>query len=156
MNKNIKDELYNVFDNMISSNYNDVAKKIKNNKGVILNMEKKRKSKFFVTGGFGLAFAVILFFVGLIYFKNDNSVAVIGIDVNPSLELSIKSKNQVIGVNTNNEDGKKVLGDMNLKGSNVDVAVNAIFGSMVKNGYINENDNSVLISMIKRVEVLGI
>ena len=149
MNKNIKDELYNVFDNMISSNYNDVAKKIKNNKGVILNMEKKRKSKFFVTGGFGLAFAVILFFVGLIYFKNDNSVAVIGIDVNPSLELSINSKNKVIGVNTNNEDGKKVLGDMNLKGSNVDVAVNAIFGSMVKNGYINENDNSVLISMIK-------
>ena len=123
MNKNIKDELYNVFDNMISSNYNDVAKKIKNNKGVILNMEKKR--------------------------KNDNSVAVIGIDVNPSLELSINSKNKVIGVNTNNEDGKKVLGDMNLKGSNVDVAVNAIFGSMVKNGYINENDNSVLISMIK-------
>ena len=76
MNKNIKDELYNVFDNMISSNYNDVAKKIKNNKGVILNMEKKRKSKFFVTGGFGLAFAVILFFVGLIYFKNDNSILV--------------------------------------------------------------------------------
>ena len=149
MNKNIKDELYNVFDNMISSNYNDVAKKIKNNKGVILNMEKKRKSKFFVTGGFGLAFAVILFFVGLIYFKNDNSVAVIGIDVNPSLELSINSKNKVIGVNTNNEDGKKVLGDMNLKGSNVDVAVNAIFGSMVKNGYINENDNSILISMVE-------
>lgn len=149
MNKNIKDELYNVFDNMISSDYNDVAKKIKNNKGVILNMEKKRKSKFFVTGGFGLAFAVILFFVGLIYFKNNNSVAVIGIDVNPSLELSINSKNKVIGVNTNNEDGKKVLGDMNLKGSNVDVAVNAIFGSMVKNGYINENDNSVLISMVE-------
>lgn len=149
MNKNIKDELYNVFDNMISSNYNDVAKKIKNNKGVILNMEKKRKSKFFVTGGFGLAFAVILFFVGLIYFKNGNSVAVIGIDVNPSLELSINSKNKVIGVNTNNEDGKKVLGDMNLKGSNVDVAVNAIFGSMVKNGYINENDNSILISMVE-------
>lgn len=149
MNKNIKDELYNVFDNMISSNYNDVAKKIKNNKGVILNMEKKSKSKFFVTGGFGLAFAVILFFVGLIYFKNDNSVAVIGIDVNPSLELSINSKNKVIGVNTNNEDGKKVLGDMNLKGSNVDVAVNAIFGSMVKNGYINENDNSILISMVE-------
>lgn len=149
MNKNIKDELYNVFDNMISSNYNDVAKKIKNNKGVVLNMEKKSKSKYFVTGGFGLAFAVILFFVGLIYFKNDNSVAVIGIDVNPSLELSINSKNKVIGVNTNNEDGKKVLGDMNLKGSNVDVAVNAIFGSMVKNGYINENDNSILISMVE-------
>lgn len=149
MNKKVKDELYNVFDNMISSDYNDVAKKIKNNKGVVLNMEKKSKSKFFVTGGFGLAFAVMLFFVGLMYFKNDNSVAVIGIDVNPSLELSINSKNKVVSVNTNNEDGKKVLGDMDLKGSNVDVAVNAIFGSMVKNGYINENDNSVLISMVE-------
>ena len=149
MNKKVKDELYNVFDNMISSDYNDVAKKIKNNKGVVLNMEKKSKSKFFVTGGFGLAFAVMLFFVGLMYFKNDNSVAVIGIDVNPSLELSINSRNKVVSVNTNNEDGKKVLGDMDLKGSNVDVAVNAIFGSMVKNGYINENDNSVLISMVE-------
>ncbi len=149
MNKKVKDELYNVFDNMISSDYNDVAKKIKNNKGVVLNMEKKSKSKYFVTGGFGLAFAVMLFFVGLMYFKNDNSVAVIGIDVNPSLELSINSKNKVVSVNTNNEDGKKVLGDMDLKGSNVDVAVNAIFGSMVKNGYINENDNSVLISMVE-------
>ena len=149
MNKKVKDELYNVFDNMISSDYNDVAKKIKNNKGVVLNMEKKSKSKYFVTGGFGLAFAVVLFFVGLIYFKNDNSVAVIGIDVNPSLELSINSKNKVVSVNTNNEDGKKVLGNMDLKGSNVDVAVNAIFGSMVKMGYINENDNSILISMVE-------
>ena len=149
MNKKVKDELYNVFDNMLSSDYNDVAKKIKNNKGVVLNMEKKSKSKYFVTGGFGLAFAVVLFFVGLIYFKNDNSVAVIGIDVNPSLELSINSKNKVVSVNTNNEDGKKVLGDMDLKGSNVDVAVNAIFGSMVKMGYINENDNSILISMVE-------
>ena len=149
MNKKVKDELYNVFDNMISSDYNDVAKKIKNNKGVVLNMEKKSKSKYFVTGGFGLAFAVMLFFVGLMYFKNDNSVAVIGIDVNPSLELSINSKNKVVSVNTNNEDGKKVLGDMDLKGSNVDVAVNAIFGSMVKMGYINENDNSILISMVE-------
>lgn len=149
MNKKVKDDLYNVFDNMISSDYNDVAKKIKNNKGVVLNMEKKSKSKYFVTSGFGLAFAVMLFFVGLIYFKNDNRVAVIGIDVNPSLELSINSKNKVVSVNTNNEDGKKVLGDMDLKGSNVDVAVNAIFGSMVKNGYINENDNSVLISMVE-------
>ena len=58
-------------------------------------------------------------------------------------------KVKVVSVNTNNEDGKKVLGDMDLKGSNVDVAVNAIFGSMVKNGYINENDNSVLISMVE-------
>lgn len=149
MKNKIKNELYNVFDNMITSDYDDIAKKIKNNNGVVLKMENKskNKSKYYAYGGFGFALAVMLFFVGLIYFKN-TTVSIIGIDVNPSLELCINSKNNVVSVNTNNEDAKKVIGNMDLKGSNVDVAVNAIFGSLVKNGYINENDNSILISLV--------
>ncbi|UKI58768.1 MAG: hypothetical protein L6V81_05260 [Clostridium sp.] len=45
-----------------------------------------------------------------------------------------------MSVNTNNDDAIKVIGDMNLKGTDVLVAMNAIFGSMVKNGYINDNE----------------
>ena len=37
---------------------------------------------------------------------------------------------------------------MNLKGTDVLVAMNAIFGSMVKNGYINDSENSILISLV--------
>ena len=60
MNKKVKDELYNVFDNMISSDYNDVAKKIKNNKGVVLNMEKKSKSTVWLNRSFIIAGRIVL------------------------------------------------------------------------------------------------
>lgn len=146
-NKNIKDELYNIFDNLIYSSFNNVADKVKNNKGVVLNMKKESNKKLFY--GLGLGFAcVIMLFMGLIFFRNNSDIAVIGIDVNPSLELSINSKNKVVSVNTNNDDAIKVIGDMNLKGTDVLVAMNAIFGSMVKNGYINDNENSILISLV--------
>ena len=36
---------------------------------------------------------------------------------------------------------------MDLKGVDLDVAVNAIIGSMLKNGYIDELRNSVLVSV---------
>lgn len=146
-NEDIKDELYNIFDNLIYSSFNNVADKVKNNKGVVLNMKKESNKKLFY--GLGLGFAcVIMLFMGLIFFRNNSDIAVIGIDVNPSLELSINSKNKVVSVNTNNDDAIKVIGDMNLKGTDVLVAMNAIFGSMVKNGYINDNENSILISLV--------
>lgn len=146
-NKDIKDELYNIFDNLIYSSFNNVADKVKNNKGVVLNIKKESNKKLFY--GLGLGFAcVIMLFMGLIFFRNNSDIAVIGIDVNPSLELSINSKNKVVSVNTNNDDAIKVIGDMNLKGTDVLVAMNAIFGSMVKNGYINDNENSILISLV--------
>lgn len=146
-NKNIKGELYNIFDNLIYSSFDNVAHKVKNNKGVVLNMKKESNKKLFYGLGFSFA-CVIMLFMGLIFFRNNSDIAVIGIDVNPSLELSINSKNKVVSVNTNNDDAIKVIGDMNLKGTDVLVAMNAIFGSMVKNGYINDNENSILISLV--------
>lgn len=146
-NKNIKKELYNIFDGLLYSNFDMVADKIKNNKGVKLDMSKEYNKKFFL-GGSILAFAVLIIFVGLMFFKNNNSIAIIGIDVNPSLELSINSKNKIIDVKANNDDALKIIGDMNFEGTDLNVATNAIFGSMIKNGYINENDNSILISLV--------
>lgn len=146
-NKNIKGELYNIFDNLIYSSFDNVAHKVKNNKGVVLNMKKENNKKLFYGLGFGFA-CVIMLFIGIIFFKNNSNIAIIGIDVNPSLELGINSKNKVVSVNTNNDDAIKVIGDMNLKGTDALVAMNAIFGSMVKNGYINDSENSILISLV--------
>ena len=36
-----------------------------------------------------------------------------------------------------NEDGRTIVGDMDFSGSSLDVAVNAIIGSMLQNGYLN-------------------
>ena len=46
-----------------------------------------------------------------------------------------------------NEDAALILDDMPLAGVDIDVATNAIIGSMVKNGYLSELSNSILLSV---------
>ena len=144
--KSLENNINNIFNNLISSDFSKVSYKIKNNEGVILNMENKKQ--FYKIGGFGLVLAAILMFIGFITFNANKTLATIGIDVNPSLELVINSKNKVTDVIANNEDAKKVIDNMNLKKTDVNVAVNAIMGSMLKNGYISDKENSVLISLV--------
>lgn len=147
-NKNIKNELYNIFDNLMTSGFDSVSNKIKNNKGVVLNMKKNNNKKYYLGGIFSLAFVLIIF-ISVFMFKNNSDISIIGMDINPSLELSINSKDKVVDVKTNNEEAINVIGDMDLKNTNVDVAMNAILGSLLKNGYINNNENSVLVSLVK-------
>ena len=157
-NKNIKDELYNIFDNLIYSSFNNVADKVKNNKGVVLNMKKENNKKLFYGLGFSFA-CVIMLFIGIIFFKNNSNIAVIGIDVNPSLELSINSKNKVVSVNTNNDDAIKVIGDMNLIGvssviiENKKIGNNSILGAnstLITDMY----DNSVYVGSPAKIKKL--
>lgn len=109
-------------------------------------MEKKRKLPIMAT--ISTLCVVCLLFIGGLYYNNNYKVtSKVGIDVNPSVELKINQKEKVLEVIANNEDGEKIISDMDLKGSNINVAVNALIGSMVKNGYINELANSILISV---------
>ena len=109
-------------------------------------MEKKRKMPILAT--ISTLCVVCLLFIGGLYYNNNYKVtSKVGIDVNPSVELKINQKEKVLEVIANNEDGKKIISDMDLKGSDINVAVNALIGSMVKNGYINELANSILISV---------
>lgn len=54
-----------------------------------------------------------------------------------------------------NDDAKVVLGDMDFKGSSLDVTMNALIGSMLRNGYLDELANSILISVDNKDPDLG-
>lgn len=69
------------------------------------------------------------------------------IDVNPGVILEVNKTKKVTDVITLNEDGKIVLDGMDLKGSNLDVAINALMFSIIKNGYLDEMTNSVLVTL---------
>ena len=86
-------------------------------------------------------------FAGFMLSKIDVVDSIISFDVNPSIEIKVNQKEQVIDAFARNADGEVVLGGMNLKGSDLTVAVNAIVGSMLRNGYIDELSNSILISV---------
>lgn len=73
--------------------------------------------------------------------------SVISLDVNPSFELRISRSEKVLACNALNADAQQVLGDMSLKGTQLDVAVNAIIGSLVQNGYLDSISSAILISV---------
>lgn len=113
----------------------------------VIKMSKSNKIKKWIIGASAaavIALAAGIGFAGNQYF----SVAtVIGIDVNPSIELRINKNDTVVKALALNSDAQIILDEMNLKGVDCDVAVNALIGSMLKHGYIDELKNSILISV---------
>ena len=75
------------------------------------------------------------------------SQATVYLDVNPSIQFELNSREEVISAEAANQDGEIILEDMDLKHTDLDGAVNAIFGSMVKHGYLSQAENMVLLSV---------
>ncbi len=76
-----------------------------------------------------------------------NASSIIALDVNPSMEIEVNGKEEVVEVKALNEEAVTVLGDMQLEGVKMDVAMNAIIGSLLTNGFISADQNSILISI---------
>lgn len=118
-------------------------------KGAIIMMQNRKKTSVTRWAGIAAAFVLVLgsaFGFGT-YRVNHAVDATVSLDVNPSVELTANRSDRVLHVTANNADGQVILGDMDLSGSDLDVAVNALIGSMVRNGYINELANSILVSV---------
>ena len=81
---------------------------------------------------------------GYLYFTVDS---VIGLDVNPSMEIRTNQMERVLSVTSLNADAVQVLDGMNLRNVDLNVAVNALMGSMLRQGYVDEVKNSVLITV---------
>lgn len=69
------------------------------------------------------------------------------IDVNPSIEMRINSREHVVSCSANNSDAERIIGGMDLRGTDIEVAVNALIGSMLRTGYLSDAKNSVLVSV---------
>ena len=73
--------------------------------------------------------------------------AVVALDVNPSILLTIDGGERVLKVEAKNDDARRVIDGMDLTGVPLNVAVNALIGSLLQNGYISELANSILVSV---------
>ena len=96
--------------------------------------------------------ALMLLGGGGLFFQQANAVAsVVSLDVNPSIELRVNRDEKVLSCTPLNEDAQEILEDMgggaDLKGAKLDVAVNAIVGSLVRKGYLSEISSAIMISV---------
>ena len=86
--------------------------------------------------------------LGVNYYLSNWSVdSIVDIDVNPGIEIQTNRNDVVLDVTAVNSDAEKVLDGMNLKNTELKVAVNAIIGSMVLNGYLTDGENSILVTV---------
>lgn len=92
-------------------------------------------------------FCAVLITSGVYAYQNKQVESVIGIDVNPSIELSVNRKDKILSAQALNTDAVEIIDGMDLKGVDLDIAVNAIIGSMVKHGYLQDLDNAILVTV---------
>ena len=154
-------------ENRIKESYKNIAPDITESilldcdtkKGQIIVMEEKKKRKSFIKYAMSMAAVFMLviggFSVSNVYKTNNAVESVIMLDVNPSIEIQVNKSEKVLGVTPLNDDAKIVVGDMDFAGSKLDVTVNALIGSMLRNGYISDIANSILVSVDSNDKTTG-
>lgn len=150
-NKDTEQKIRQAFSNAVPNIRNSILSDCKPQKGAVIIMTDTNKRTFSPRHLAGIAAAFVLLIGGMAGFRtyraNYTVASTVSLDVNPSIEIEVNKKEEVLAVNPRNEDAQIVVGDMDFKGSNLDVAINALIGSMLRNGYLNELANSILISV---------
>lgn len=148
--KNIENMLRNAVSHAAPDARDAILSACDHEKGKVIYMKKKRSSP--LRGFAAVAAVLVLIIAGVFAVKNlgapsDTLAAVVSLDVNPSIELNVDKDEKIISAKGLNDDGRRVLGDMELEGSSLEVAVNAVIGSMLKNDYLDDMANSILVSV---------
>ena len=150
-NKLMNNNIRNAFNNLPVEGLDRILKDCKKVNRVVTYEEKKPSYNWLPKLAIGMACAVLvissLFFSNVFMSNGSDVAAVISLDVNPSIEIKINKKEKVLDVLALNEDAKVIIGDMDFKGSDLDVAVNALIGSLIRNGYLDDLQNSILVSV---------
>lgn len=119
--------------------------------GKVIVMTEEKKKRGFIKYLMAAASLVLVLGAGAlltnVYRLNYAVSSTVSLDVNPSIQITVNEKERVLEVKALNKDGGIVIGDMDFEGSDIDVTMNALIGSMLRKGYLNELANSILISV---------
>lgn len=149
-NKDVERRLEEAFSHLTPDVFSKVLSDCSEEKGQVIIMAEKRKKNSWKRNAAGIAAAVLLMlgvFGAQSYRANHAVASTVSLDVNPSISITVNSKERVLEVVPLNNDAVQVVGDMDFSGSSLDVAFNALIGSMLRNGYLSEMANSILVSI---------
>ncbi|MEH7484335.1 anti-sigma factor domain-containing protein [Neobacillus drentensis] len=98
--------------------------------------------------------AALFIFLGSFFpmYQNNKAYAYMSIDVNPSIELSINKKMQVVEITGYNKEGKEIISQLNKwEKEDVSKVAQTILAEMEKEGYLNTKEN-IIISTVRTKE----
>jgi len=151
-NEKMEQRLAAAIEKTAPNDVDGVLSRCEERKGTVIPMTTKKTIKRKWTSLIAACLAVMLLGGGGVFYQRANAVAsVVSLDVNPSIELKVNRSEKVLVCTPLNEDAKAILADMSngadLKGAKLDVAVNAIVGSLVRNGYLDSISSAIMISV---------
>ena len=151
-NEKMEQRLASAVEKTAPNDVNGVLSRCDERKGTVIPMTTKKTAKKRWTTLAAACLALVLLGGGGIFYQQAHAVAsVVSLDVNPSIELKVSKSEKVLACTPLNEDAKAILADMgdgaDLKGAKLDVAVNAIVGSLVRNGYLDSISSAIMISV---------
>ena len=151
-NEKMEQRLAAALEKTAPDDVNGVLSRCEERKGTVIPMTTKKMANRKWTTLVAACLAVMLLGGGGVFYQRANAVAsVVSLDVNPSIELKVNRSEKVLVCTPLNEDAKDILADMSngadLKGAKLDVAVNAIVGSLVRNGYLDSISSAIMISV---------
>ena len=150
-NEQMERHLASAVEKTAPDDVNGVLSRCEERKGTVIPMTTKKTTKRRWTSLIAACLAVMLLGGGLFYQQVNAVASVVSLDVNPSIELKVNRSDKVLVCTPLNEDAKAILADMgsgaDLKGAKLDVAVNAIVGSLVRNGYLDSISSAIMISV---------
>lgn len=146
--------LRTALDHAAPNDLEGVLSRCETGKGTVINMtnavETKKKKRRWAPLAAAACLALVLVGGGggYYYYSANNAVAsLVSLDVNPSIQLEVNKNEKVLSATPMNDDGAEILADMDLKGTQADVAMYAIIGSLLQHGYVDELANSILITV---------
>ena len=149
-NKDVNKAVRQAFDRATPDVLDGVLRECGMRKGTVIVMTEKKKLHWGTKLAAMAAMLALIIGIGFgagAYRLQHKVVSTVSLDVNPSVELRVNRQERVLEALALNADAQEILGDMDLKGSDLNVAVNAVIGAMVRSGYITEMSNSILISV---------
>ena len=151
-NEQMERRLASAVEKTAPDDVNGVLSRCEERKGTEKLMTEKKTAMRRWTTLVAACLALMLLGGGGLFYQQANAVAsVVSLDVNPSIELRVNRDEKVLSCTPLNEDAQEILEDMgggaDLKGAKLDVAVNAIVGSLVRKGYLSEISSAIMISV---------
>ena len=149
--RDVEQKLYTALEHAAPNDLEGVRARCGPQNGNIVPMPVRRRSlrKVIAPRAAGACVARAAFggMAGVRYQQAHAVASVVSLDVNPCVRLEVNRAEEVLSATPMDEDARIVMEGMDLTGTDLDVAVNAIVGSLLKHGYVDELANSVLVSV---------
>ncbi len=148
-NEELNEKVKSAFTDIAPDGFQQILSDSKIDKGSVVLMTTNKRNNFKRFAAVAAAFVIL--FAGVIGFavisQRSDIVSTVSLDVNPSINIQLNKNEKVVDVVPLNEDAEKIVGTMNFKDSDLTVTVNALVGSMLRNGYLSDIANSLLVTV---------